>query len=218
MKTSFGLPLSLLALVATLVVRSQSDREPRPESRDRPSLQRELRQPAPPREGILVRNRGLRRQPKRSVTEALEARAERRAYEGAPPVMPHSAIFGEGTKECLDCHTVGMKLGNRIAHPMSHAPLANCVQCHVESEHREFSPAEPSSSSFRGFRSLRASASPHAEGGPPPYVPHKISMRGQCLSCHGPFGHSGLQTSHPERSNCVQCHIPDTSYRGVDER
>ena len=28
-----------------------------------------------------------------------------------------------------------------------------------------------------------------------------------CLACHGPRGHPFLRTSHPERTNCTQCHV-----------
>ena len=62
---------------------------------------------------------------------SLAKRASLRAFEGAPPAMPHSARFGEGSKTCLDCHTHGMRLDERVAHPMSHPPLASCTQCHV---------------------------------------------------------------------------------------
>jgi len=135
---------------------------------------------------------------------ALEARSERRAYDGAPPVIPHSAVFGAGTNTCLDCHTEGMTLGARVAHPMSHPPFSNCLQCHVETSNRQFPPQAEVQTSFAGLASPGPGARQSALA--PPQMPHGIAMRGQCLSCHGEFGHEGLRTTHPERANCVQCH------------
>ncbi|MCP3915779.1 MAG: hypothetical protein GY711_09505 [bacterium] len=146
---------------------------------------------------------------------SLAARATRRAFEGAPPVMPHSALFGDGSKECVDCHTNGMRLGERVAHPMSHPPLANCTQCHIESRHRDFPPPRPVESGFRG----RAAPAPPPVGAGPPVIPHQVLMRGRCLSCHGEFGYPGLRTSHPERAACVQCHVataPEPSFTSSD--
>ena len=47
-----------------------------------------------------------------------------------------------------------------------------------------------------------------AFAGAPPTIPHTLWLRGNCLACHGAFGFAELQTSHPERANCVQCHVP----------
>ena len=119
--------------------------------------------------------------------------------------MPHSAIFGDGTKDCLDCHSEGMTLGSRVAHPMSHPPLANCVQCHVEGTNRLFGASEDPASTFSGLPS--PGAGPRQGALAPPQIPHHVPMRGLCLSCHGEFGYPGIRTEHPERSNCVQCHV-----------
>lgn len=143
---------------------------------------------------------------------SLEGRTQRRSFEGAPPVMPHSADFGEGSKECLDCHLEGMTLGSRVARPVSHSALPNCIQCHVESVHRDFTelgiPAIPMpGNAFRGRRpELDSKAEP--ANGMPPAIPHTLQLRTRCLSCHGQYGYEGLRTSHPERAVCVQCHLP----------
>jgi len=139
---------------------------------------------------------------------SLRKRADRRAFDGAPPAMPHSASFGRGSLNCLDCHVDGMELGDRIARPMSHPPLAMCTQCHVETRHAELpAPLLPVESSFVGLRP--PPLEDRAENGPPPRIPHGLLMRTRCLSCHGEFGYPGLQTSHPQRAMCVQCHVPD---------
>ena len=142
---------------------------------------------------------------------SIEARASRRAYDGAPPVMPHSAVFGDGTKVCLDCHSEGMVIGKRVAHPMSHPPLTNCVQCHVESANRMFPVGEETANTFEGRPS--AGRGPRWTPVAPPQIPHNVTMRTHCLSCHGEFGYPGIRTEHPQRSNCVQCHVTATRTR-----
>ena len=138
--------------------------------------------------------------------ESLAFRASRRSYEGAPPPLGHSAIFGEGSKSCLDCHRDGMRIGDRVARPMAHAELGECLQCHVESAHREFGPGAAPVTSFEGARSGGGSAETLPLGMPPP-MPHGLVMRGRCLSCHGEYGYEGLRTTHPRRAQCVQCHV-----------
>jgi len=65
--------------------------------------------------------------------ELSEAQALRRAFEGAPPVVPHP-IDQQGTHSCLSCHEHSMKVGDRVAPVTSHPLLANCTQCHVSAE------------------------------------------------------------------------------------
>ena len=142
--------------------------------------------------------------------DSLDKRAEHRAYDGAPPVMPHSKNFAR-TKTCLECHQQGMYLGNRYARPMSHAYLVNCEQCHVESKHLYLDFArQPVSNNFMGLHppvgGMRASAVS------PPVMSHGTMMRINCLACHGPNGYQGLRTAHPERLNCVQCHSVAAGY------
>ena len=62
----------------------------------------------------------------RSIAE----RTSRRAFNGAPPVIPH-AVEGTSDAACYACHGKGIVIGDRVAHPMSHAFLANCLQCHA---------------------------------------------------------------------------------------
>jgi cytochrome c-type protein NapB len=47
--------------------------------------------------------------------------------------------------------------------------------------------------------------------GAPPTMPHRLWMRDQCASCHGPAGHAGSATSHPARQSCHQCHVPSAA-------
>jgi cytochrome c-type protein NapB len=134
----------------------------------------------------------------------LAARAERRAYDGAPPVMPHSRNFAK-TKTCLECHETGIRLGERFGPPLSHPHLVSCLQCHVESRNVEV-PASGGvvANAFDGLRAPAGAVRPWP--GAPPVIPHTTFMRTDCLSCHGPTSYPGLRTDHPQRTNCVQCH------------
>ena len=47
--------------------------------------------------------------------------------------------------------------------------------------------------------------------GAPPLVPHDLEVGMDCLDCHRLGENDAVITSHPERSNCVQCHIPEVT-------
>lgn len=137
---------------------------------------------------------------------ALAARARNRAYNGAPPTIPHP-IDARNIDGCLACHGEGMVLADGlIATRMPHEHLPGCTQCHV--------PAPPSSApapEARGNRFFGIEApfeGQRAWEGAPPTIPHSTLMRTDCLSCHGPAGRPGMRTSHPERLACMQCHAP----------
>ncbi len=137
-------------------------------------------------------------------SRSLAGRAANRAYDGAPPVMPHSRNFVR-RKTCLDCHADGIRLGNRFGPPLSHPHLVQCVQCHVESRNLDIPPGgAPAPNLFEGMSPSNGAVRPWA--GAPPVLPHTTLMRTDCLSCHGPAGYPGLRTGHPQRTNCVQCH------------
>jgi len=186
---------------------SDTPRLAEPEGERRARLLRELGR-SRPWDGSRITPYPLERDRDAARAGALALRLERRPYEGAPPPMPHSADFGAGTKQCTDCHTDGTRIGERVARPMSHAPLTNCTQCHVESKNTLFGPARSYSNGFEGAGSSSAH-SVYGEGHPPP-IPHGVWMRTRCLSCHGEFGYPGLRTSHPQRSQCMQCHLPES--------
>jgi cytochrome c-type protein NapB len=63
---------------------------------------------------------------------ALRERSARRAYNGAPPVIPHP-IQQDSSAVCLACHGKGLAIKDRIASRVSHDHFANCTQCHVSS-------------------------------------------------------------------------------------
>lgn len=143
-----------------------------------------------------------------AVKTSATVRAERRLFDGAPPVIPHKD-FGP---RCNSCHTEqGMHVPDvGFAVPMPHdatlgmSPKSRCVQCHVfrqeTSVFRE--------NSFAGLRQdLRKGTrlNPFA----PPTIPHPLLMRESCLACHsGPAAREEIRCSHPERTRCTQCHVP----------
>lgn len=141
---------------------------------------------------------------------ALAERATRRAYNGAPPVVPH-AIDQDSAANCIACHGPGLAIEDRRASRMPHALLLNCTQCHVEQ-----AGAAPLGAGGLLVAVLTAGNDfcglPAPEGGErawigaPPIVPHSTLMRSDCLACHGPTGPLGMQSSHPWRSDCLQCH------------
>lgn len=137
-----------------------------------------------------------------------------RAYPGAPPAIPH-AVEDEWlrTQDCNTCHARGgfVPEQNAYAPITPHPDYASCLQCHVAGAEgpvfraTEWRPADPPA--------LGAAALP---GGPPP-IPHRLQLRGNCLACHGgPGAVREIRTTHPERANCRQCHVPqdtDATFR-----
>ena len=157
---------------------------------------------------------------------ALKARERLRAFSGAPPTIPH-AVSVSSDQACRACHEQGLQTAEagRPAPPYSHVLLVNCTQCHVTSQSElpgttvaggvtgsvadsDRSAARRASNTFSG---LTANQDPYRWANAPPVMPHGRFMRGRCLACHGPLGAPGLQTTHPERVACVQCHLSGTS-------
>ncbi len=136
---------------------------------------------------------------------ALADRARNRAYDGAPPTIPHP-VETNTAMACLACHGEGLKIGERVASKISHAHLSNCTQCHVE--------ASPGGLLLRDVTTLendfvglyRAGLGERANPGAPPTIPHHTWMREDCASCHGLVTRPGIRTTHPWLTNCMQCH------------
>lgn len=144
---------------------------------------------------------------------AVAVRSERRAFSGAPPVVPH-AIDERNAQACMACHGEGFQVGQVIAPKMSHHYLANCIQCHVEGTQNApwaLASAKTPESHFVGM--TEPGRGERIGPGAPPTIPHAVWMRSDCATCHGSLGKEGLRTSHPWRVNCTQCHAPS---RGFD--
>lgn len=143
---------------------------------------------------------------------ALHARASRRAYDGAPPTVPHP-VTQDSSAACLACHGQGLQVKDRFASKISHPPYGgSCTQCHVSSR-GAFTAAEEALFSVvaaeNTFQGTEAPPNgPRAWPGAPPVIPHRTLMRNDCMSCHGPSGLFALRTPHPDRQSCTQCHVP----------
>lgn len=138
---------------------------------------------------------------------ALAARADRRAYDGAPPTIPH-AVLQMGAPACLACHEHGARLGGKVAPRPSHQRQEACTQCHVVSVDPRPGqpPLSPPANDFVGLSS--PARGERAWPGAPPTIPHSTWMRSVCTSCHGVDGALGLRSTHPWRQSCTQCHAP----------
>jgi cytochrome c-type protein NapB len=144
--------------------------------------------------------------------EAMAARREHRAFNGAPPVVPHS-IEQQSFPTCLSCHLDGLVIEDRTAPAMSHEPMDNCTQCHVTAEPSgpgiELAGALPQENTFEGVH--RGGRGSRSGAGAPPTIPHSTFMRERCESCHGVLA-TGLRTSHACQQNCLQCHGPSAAF------
>ena len=145
---------------------------------------------------------------------ALADRAKNRAYDGAPPTIPHP-VEAQSAASCLACHGDGLKVGDRVASKISHAHLSNCTQCHVEQSPAglPFRP-DPPANSFGGV--YRAGPGGRASPGAPPTIPHHTWMRENCASCHGLVTRAGVRTTHPWLTSCTQCHAPSAALDQVE--
>jgi cytochrome c-type protein NapB len=140
-------------------------------------------------------------------TAALQRREQNRAFNGAPPTIPH-AVDQTSTAACIACHGEGVKTQTLRIPRMSHQFLANCTQCHVEESPRHMTTSLLCESSFTGLPAPTGGS--RAYLGAPPQIPHSTWMRSDCMSCHGYAGPQGIRTTHPWRKNCTQCHAPSS--------
>jgi nitrate reductase (cytochrome), electron transfer subunit len=187
-------PLSALPGQTYEELRAQRFRLPATSPEDWAALARDLPPPGPP-----VAPTPAER------AAAVTARAERRAFNGAPPVVPHP-VDEQSSAACLACHERGAAVGEKIASRISHLPYPSCTQCHVPGTRRPTDETTPPENRFVGLPS--GGKGPRAWIGAPPTIPHSTFMRPTCASCHGPAGLKGLRTPHPQRASCEQCHAP----------
>jgi len=149
---------------------------------------------------------------------ALAGREARRAFYGAPPVIPHP-VQQLSQAECVACHESGIRLAGRAAPPYPHDQLVSCTQCHAMAEPAlpwdpQALPADARAvrNSFVGARSPTRGERWTAIA--PPQVPHGTFMNERCISCHGPNGREAMRSTHPERQSCLQCHATDAVLEG----
>lgn len=146
---------------------------------------------------------------------AVADRSRNRAYEGAPPTIPHP-VEARSAASCLACHAEGIKVGDRVASRVSHAHLTNCTQCHVEQAPAvmAFEARNSPENHFVGV--YRSGPGNRASPGAPPVIPHVTWMRENCMSCHGLVTRAGIRTTHPWLTSCTQCHAPSAALDQVD--
>lgn len=128
----------------------------------------------------------------------------RRAYDGAPPRIPHETTDSLPGVNCLSCHAQGgwVERFKAFASITPHPEYTQCRQCHVPQA------AAGLFTASRFERGPSPEARPAFDGAPPP-MPHGLQLRENCSTCHvGPGAMSGIRTSHPERIQCMQCHVP----------
>ena len=165
--------------------------------------------------------------PPEQVAGWTARRAERRAWDGAPPTIPHPVAHGfqRDSTACLACHGQGLEIGSLRAGFPSHHPMSSCTQCHVPGD-RPVPPAWPgtgerpdthkawgggvaiSSLPVAPVTPWAAPRGDRAWEGAPPTIPHGTFLRERCLACHGPTGPDPIRSSHPWRQSCAQCHVP----------
>ncbi len=141
---------------------------------------------------------------------SMDARARLRAFEGAPPVIPHTTA-DMNLSTCRACHATGLQAGDMVARMASHTYLTNCTQCHVEAESQLLDGEWAALNTFVGLRPS-AYGGTRAWAGAPPVMPHATFMRTNCVSCHGEHGYDGWRPDHLSRTNCVQCHAPAAEF------
>ena len=125
-----------------------------------------------------------------------------RLFDGAPPTIPHD-VDELGRHDCLACHTAGDAIaGGEAATITPHPELERCQQCHVTQ-------ATVDSLVDNTFVGGVYPMGQRAHDLAPYLIPHPLTMRENCLACHGPdAGEAALRTTHPERIRCQQCHVP----------
>jgi nitrate reductase (cytochrome), electron transfer subunit len=160
-----------------------------------------------------------------------------RAYPGAPPRIPHGLTSEEfRTTGCNTCHERGGYVDRFAAYaPISpHPEYVDCLQCHVADAtivgvsfpdpgrdglclqcHTRGDP-RPSFAMPNWNAGDWPAVGQQTLEGSPPIIPHDLQLRGNCLACHlGPSAVEEIRTSHPERSDCRQCHVQGTGSEDV---
>ncbi len=149
---------------------------------------------------------------------AVKRRNARRAYNGAPPIIPH-AIQTRDVQSCIVCHGKDstVTVAGRNTPKMSHPYFTSCTQCHATKDGENF--LKGASKKITGIQvssSFKGSASPgvgtRAYKGAPPTIPHRLNMRQNCMACHGEGMTEAITTSHPQRRNCLQCHALNSGF------
>jgi len=156
-----------------------------------------------------------------------------RAFPGAPPRIPHGLTEQEFKGgRCNTCHERGDFVERFATYaPMTpHPEMGACLQCHVADDRLVGRPVSlgegtPVCAQCHILDALTAPPPQFvaidwpepkwsrlgqvALPGGPPLIPHRLESRGNCVACHAGMGSVyEIRTTHPERANCRQCHVP----------
>lgn len=148
--------------------------------------------------------------------EKRQLRESRRAFAGAPPVVPHP-VNQQNSASCLACHGKTTRVAGLSVPQISHPAYTNCLQCHAAGTGPTSTWERPSEefatplldNSFSGVNAPRPAS--RAFVGAPPVMSHPLWMRQNCISCHGAGGSSAIKPDHAARQNCVQCHATNSA-------
>lgn len=155
-----------------------------------------------------------------------------RAFPGAPPRIPHGLTAEEfRTTRCRTCHERGgYSMRFEAYAPITpHPQLEDCLQCHLATDavvgvrlpagspdglcrqcHAPGVAVQARHELDWSAASWPTIAQPGA-GDTPPVIPHDVTMRSDCLTCHaGPGAVAEIRTTHADRANCRQCHLLDS--------
>jgi cytochrome c-type protein NapB len=141
---------------------------------------------------------------------ALADRSKNRAFDTAPPTVPHP-IEQANAASCLACHGTGLWVKDKLATRVSHPHLTNCTQCHAEGANPALAKFDAPLTENAFVGAARSGPGSRAAPGAPPTIPHTTWMRQDCASCHGLVARPGIRTTHPWLTNCTQCHAPSAA-------
>jgi len=129
----------------------------------------------------------------------LRKRQDSRLTAYSPPRIPHE-IYED---PCLECHLTNETDAPMMPHKNIINNIINCRQCHVPQE----SVPLFRKNTFKGVPEAKKLTTAYKNS--PPAIPHPVFMREKCLACHGVDSRADvINTKHPERVNCRQCHVP----------
>lgn len=141
-------------------------------------------------------------------TANVGSNTQQRAFFTAPPPVPHFWRTETDNGSCLQCHAKEFRIEKRHhpIRPVPHAEYTQCMQCHVRGNRDDIEPFVENQ--FVGL--ARPGKGQRAHPMAPPTIPHRVFMRDNCNSCHGPTGPSPeYRTTHPNRTQCQQCHVQE---------
>ena len=194
-----------------------------------------------PGAGVMAIASDARRE-RQAHPRTLETMRYLRAFPGAPPRIPHELTPDEfRTGTCNTCHERGGYSRRFEAYvPVTpHPDNGPCLQCHLGADEVMAVPLTSPDANRRCHQCHGTGGTPGANidrtpewrttawppvpakssDGTPPPIPHDLQGRGNCLACHaGPAAVAETRTTHPEWTDCRQCHVAPNPEVGLFTR